>query len=909
MNAPSGIGATRYIGQRVPRKEDGRLLTGRGTFVDDVTVPGTLHCAFVRSPIARGTIRSIDTSAAREMDGVHAVFTAAEIDRIPVTLLSFFLMPMEVETPLLARTRVAHVGEPVALIVARDRYVAEDAAGLVVVDYDEQDPVVTIAQAMRAGPIHPDAQSNVAAAMGEEEVDEELAAALAAAPLDLTRTIVHQRISQAPMECRGVLSAPQGDEELTVYITCQSPSMVARWITQALGMKDLSVRVIAKDVGGSFGLKNTPYREEMAVVVASLLLRRPLKWIEDRLEALTASCQAREQEMTLRIGFDKDGTLLASHGDYSCNNGAYPQGADANVAVHAFIWAAFKLSAYGFNSRGWYTNTNGLCAYRGPWALESLAREAMLDIGARRLGLDPIEVRRKNLVTLADQPRSTMLGMPLEDITPAECLEKLLEAFDVKAFRAEQATARTEGRYLGLGIAAYIEPTGTAGSMPVMTGETAQIRIEPNGKITALMSTHSQGHGTATTMAQVIADRLGVRYEDVTVFEGDSSRGGYGPGAAGSRQGVIGGGASLKAAGLLKDKIKQVAAHLLNASPETVELVEGEIRVAGAPEMTRSLREIAEIAYGEPMRLPPGTDTGLEVTTRYDPPPVTFTSAAHACVVEVDPDTGFVKILRWISSEDCGTVINPAVVEGQIAGGLAQAIGTVLLEDFHYDARGNPTTATFKDYLLPAIGDVPDFEYIHANTPSQAEGGFRGVGEGGAIIGPPTLFNAIADALSPFGEMPIVLPVTPDRVLDLIEGRTAQPVPSGSKAADDERAPEPMAEAPGTSAILAGVDPEADGKSPEGKWRVVMTPPVGAPQEMTATFAIDGTTLNGRFDSEQGSQDFTGTAEGNRLKWEMKVTQPMSITLKYDLTVSGDSLSGKAKLGMLGSAKVSGTRL
>jgi aerobic carbon-monoxide dehydrogenase large subunit len=428
------------------------------------------------------------------------------------------------------------------------------------------------------------------------------------------------------------------------------------------------------------------------------------------------------------------------------------------------------------------------------------------------------------------------------------------------------------------------------------------------------MSTHSQGHGTATTMAQVIAERLGVRYEDVTIYEGDSSRGGYGPGAAGSRQGVIGGGASLKAAGLLKDKVKQVAAHLLNASAETVDIVDGEIRVSGAPEMTRTLREIAEIAYGEPMRLPPGTDTGLEVTARYDPPPVTFTSAAHACVVEVDPETGFVKILRWISSEDCGTVINPAVVEGQIAGGLAQAIGTVLLEDFHYDARGNPTTATFKDYLLPAISDVPDFEYIHANTPSKAEGGFRGVGEGGAIIGPPTLFNAIADALSPFGEVPIVLPLTPDRILDVIEGRAVQPVPSGAAGAGDSGASEPGTGAPGASAALAGVDPDevelkGDGKGPAGKWHVVMTPPVGAPQEMTATFEIDGTTLNGRFDSDQGGQEFTGTAEGNRLKWEMKVTQPVSLTLKYDLTVTGDELSGKAKLGMLGSAKVKGTRL
>ncbi|MEO5587350.1 MAG: molybdopterin cofactor-binding domain-containing protein, partial [Novosphingobium sp.] len=501
MNAPiapgAGAGAARYIGQRVARKEDGRLLTGRGTFVDDVVVPGMLHCTYVRSTIARGRIMALDISVAQAMPGVLAVLTANDLAAIPVTLLSFFMAPMEVDTPLLASDRVAHVGEPIVLVVAQDRYLAEDAASVVTVDYDEEDPVVTIADAMHGPPVHAGTDSNVAAAMGEEDVDDDLAAALDAAHHQVTRTIVHQRISQAPMETRGVVSAPQGTEELLVYITCQSPSMVARWLTQALGMPDMSVRVIAKDVGGSFGLKNTPFREEVAVIVASLVLGRPLKWIEDRYESLTASCQAREQEMTLRTGFARDGTLVASHGDYNCNNGAFPQGADANVAVHAFVWAAYKMPTYGFHTRGWYTNTNGLCAYRGPWALESLAREACLDIAARELGIDPIDMRRRNLITLADQPATTMMGMPLEDITPAECLEKLVAHFDVPAFRADQAAARQDGRYLGLGMATYIEPTGTAGSMPVMTGETAQVRIEPNGKVTALMSTHSQGHGTA----------------------------------------------------------------------------------------------------------------------------------------------------------------------------------------------------------------------------------------------------------------------------------------------------------------------------------------------------------------------------------------------------------------------------
>lgn len=907
--ATAGVGSARLIGARVPRKEDPRLLTGRGTFVDDIVLPAMLHCAFVRSPIARGRILSIDTSVAKAQPGVHAVYTAADLAAIRVEPLSFFLTPMEVPTPLLAVDRVAYVGDPVVLIVADDRYLAEDAASLVTVDYAEEDAVVTIGDAKRGPRVHPAKDDNVAAAMGLEE-DEDVEELLAGAAHLLSRTIVHQRISQSPMETRGIVVTKQGQEELLVHITCQSPHMIARYLSIALGLPEMSIRVIAKDVGGSFGLKNTPWREELAVIAAALLIGRPLKWIEDRLENLISANQAREQELALRIGFDGEGRLLAAHGDYGVNNGAYPQGADANVAVHMFMWAAYKMPYYGFHSRGWYSNTVGLAAYRGPWAMETLARETMLDIAARQIGIDPIEIRRRNLVRLADQPTTTSLGIPIEDITPAECLEKLLTVVDVAAFRREQAAAREEGRYLGIGFAAYVEPTGSAGSMPVMTGELAQVRIEPTGKVTAVMSTFSQGHGTATTMAQVIADRLGVAYEDVTVFEGDSARGGFGPGAAGSRQGVIGGGASLKAAGLLKDKVRTLAAHLLNANVDDVTVENGMVRVAGAEEMTRSLREIAEIAYGEPTRLPPGFEAGLEAQYRYTPPPMTLTSAAHACIVEVDAETGFVKILRWVSSEDCGTVINPAVVEGQIAGGLAQAIGTVLLEDFAYDARGNPTTVTFKDYLLPAISDIPDFEYVHANTPSQAEGGFRGVGEGGAIIGPPTLFNAIADALSPFGEVPLVLPVTPARVLDVIEGR---PIAAhGHGAGAEVVMPVPVETAAEVAPVADAAPVQAEAPSGpvsvDGLWKMILSTPMG-PQEMKGQFQTDGEAMTGTLFSDQGNQDFAGTAIGGRVKWEMKVSKPMPLTLKYDLMVEGDTLTGKCKMGMFGTAKVAGERI
>jgi aerobic carbon-monoxide dehydrogenase large subunit len=902
MNAP-GIGAARYIGQRVPRKEDPRLLTGRGQFVDDIVLPGMLHVAFARSPIARGKILSIDTTAARELPGVHAVYTNVDLAKIKATMLSFYLTPGDVTITPLADGSVAYVGDPVALIIADDRYIAEDAASLVDIQYEEENPVVTISDAKTGAPVHAGTDTNIAAMMGADEPDEELEAKLQGAHCLVTHRVTHQRISQSPMETRGVVATREGAEELTLYITCQSPHMVARYVSLALGLPQTSIRVVAKDVGGSFGLKNHPWREEMSVIIAALLFGRPLKWIEDRFENLTSANQAREQEMTLRVAFDANGRLIASHGDYSVNNGAYPQGADANIAVHMFMWPAYKIPEYAFLTRGWYSNTVGLAAYRGPWAMESLARETALDVAARRLGIDPIEIRRRNIITAADQPTVSTFGIPVEDITPAECLDKLLEVLDVAAFRVEQAAARNQGRYLGLGIAAYVEPTGSAGSISVMTGELAQLRIEPTGKVTATMSTHSQGHGTQTTMAQIIAEKLGVAYEDVSVFEGDSSRGGFSPGAAGSRQGVIAGGATIKASELLADKVKALASHLFNAPVENISIENGMVQISGAEEMTRSLREVAEIAYGEPTRLPPGFEAGLEAQYRYTPPPMTFTSAAHACIVEIDPDTGFVKIKRWLSCEDCGTIINPAVVEGQIAGGLAQGIGTVLLEEMSFDARGNPTAATYKDYLLPSISDIPDFEYLHACTPSQTVGGIRGVGEGGAIIGPPTLVNAIADALVPFGELACDLPLTPTKILSVIEGRDLSTVvahtpPQVAEVAVVE-APAPQPVATPAASVEAVID---------GSWKMVLSTPMG-PQEMTGNFVTQGELLTGELLSSEGNQAFTGTARGNNLKFDLKVEKPMKITLKYDITIEGDKLTGKVKMGFFGNAKLTGERL
>lgn len=773
MNAPT-INAARFIGQRLPRKEDARLLTGRGTYVDDIVLPGMLHAAFHRSRIACGKIISIDTGAARALPGVRAIFTARDFEKLSPKLKNGHPVPnMPAHIiDVLATDRVLYVGDPIVLVVADNRYIAEDAAALITVEYEEAAPVLTREQAMAGSPIHAALENNIAAVFALPD-DPEIEEILSGAPHLVTTTIKHQRIAHSSMETRGVVVSKNGEGELTVYIGCQSPKSAARYIADILPLGDASIRVISKDVGGAFGQKSRPWREEVAVIAAGLLLARPIKWTEDRVENLTAANQAREQECTLQAAFDDTGKLLASRAVYAQNNGAYPHFPDANMAAMMFVWAPYKQPKFGFKAEGFYSNTTGLAAYRGPWAIESLARETLLDLAARQMRMDPIALRRKNLITAADLPHTTQIGMVLEDVTPSECLDRLLTKIDVAAFRAEQARARAQGRHLGLGIAVYIEPTA-ASQFPPMATEIAVVRVEPNGRVTAALGTHSQGQGTQTTMAQIVADRLGVPYESVTVIEDSSTDAGYGAGAGGSRQAVAGGGAAVKASEKLLEKVKLVAAHLLNANPDAVRVDNGTIRVEGAPEMTRSLREIAEVAYGEPWRLPPGVEPGLEAQHRYHGLPITFASAAHACIVEVDAETGFVKILRWICSEDCGVVINPGIVEGQIAGGIAQAIGMVLLENMQFDAQGNPLAITFKDYQLPAITDVPEFEYTHIVTPAKGAGGFRGVGEGGAIIGPPTLVNAIADALAPFGALnPLDLPLTPPKILKLIEqGRT-----------------------------------------------------------------------------------------------------------------------------------------
>lgn len=413
-----------------------------------------------------------------------------------------------------------------------------------------------------------------------------------------------------------------------------------------------------------------------------------------------------------------------------------------------------------------HTNTGGRVSYRGPWAFGDLAREVMLDVVARERGDDPIEVRRRNLLRHEHLPHAGVDGRTYGDITPSECLEQVLDRLDVDAFRREQAAGRRDGRLLGLGLSVYVEPTGFAGG----TGDAAEIRVEPDGHVTVTMSTASPGNSLETTMAQIVADELGVAIDEITVRMGDTASSPAGGGAGGSRQGMHAGGAAHRAAAIVRSQVLAVAAHLLEASPDDLELVDGAIAVRGTPARSVSFTQVARAA-NTPSALPPDLSAGLHGAARFAPSDgVTFASAAHACVCEVDPGTGVVRLLRWVIAEDCGNMVNPAVVEGQVSGGVAQGIGGVLLEHFVYDAEGNPLTTTFLDYLLPTASDIPELEFGHVVTPSASVGGYRGVGEGGAIVSPAAVVNAVADAV---GVDVLTLPITPERVLDALARKEA----------------------------------------------------------------------------------------------------------------------------------------
>jgi carbon-monoxide dehydrogenase large subunit len=765
-------GTTRYAGARVHRLEDARLLTGHGTFVDDVVRPGMLHACFVRSPVARARIVGVDAGAALALPGVEAVFTAADLN--PDVHESWYTsmgkaMPDPPKPPL-AEGEARFVGDPVALVVAVDRYVAEDAADLVELDLDPLPAVVDYTTARESEHlVHADHPGNVASEIGGMPA-EMMAPVFDEAPHVVAATIYQQAYAPVPMETRGIIAEWEAASgQMTVWNATQSPHEVRSFAARLLGLPEHRLRVIARDTGGGFGQKVIPLREDMCILLAARKVRGALKWIEDRRENLLSAGQSRHEHAAVRVAVDDDGALIAAEIDHVQDCGAYPLPSplQAGAAVGVIFPGPYRLPKARFSYLGLHTNTVGRTAYRGPWQFESVARELVLDLAARKVGLDPIELRRRNLLRLDEMPYTNANGMAYSHVTPLETFEHAVGILDLEDFRRQQAAALAEGRYLGVGTCSYVEPTASA--MGFYGTEGATIRIEPSGAVNVYVAGGSCGNSVETTVVQLVADALGVDIADVSTVQGDTAVTPFGAGTAGSRSGPMTAGAVAETASVLRERIVAIAAHKLEAAPADIELAGSRASVRGTPSIGLSLGEIAAMAYFEPAALPEGVPPGLEASGRYKAGGMAvWANASHVCTCEVDPATGVVTLLRYIVSEDCGPMINPSVVEGQIAGGTVQGIGGVLYEHLAYDPDGNPLTSTFMDYLLPTIAEVPVIEYGHVETPSPSPGGYKGVGEGGAIGSPPAIANAVADALAPLGVTVTRLPLTPPAIVELI---------------------------------------------------------------------------------------------------------------------------------------------
>jgi aerobic carbon-monoxide dehydrogenase large subunit len=777
------IAAQRYTGASVKRSEDPRILAGRGRYVDDLKLPGMLHAAFVRSPLAHARVLAVDASAARALPGVVAVLTGADLDAVTIPgqdpLFAMMAGPgPKPEYTLLATDKVRFAGDPVAVVVAESRYLAEDGCELVEVDYADLPPVISAAFALdpASPPLFANLGDNIIGPHKRSEFGDVSGTFARAGRVAEFRIDVH-RHQNVPMEGRGcVASYDAGSGTLTVHAATQSVHVTRMGAAMRLGIEADKVRVVAGDIGGSFGLKIGASREELAVAAASRALGRPVKWIEDRSENLTASGQAREESFNVRAAVSDDGDLLGLDVAMVVDTGAYPvMGTMVPAIIEMMLPGPYKLAALGFESTAVTTNKASYIAYRGPWASETFVRERVLDLLAKDLGLDPLEIRLRNLAPRTDPPFTMITGRPLAGVTARESLERIAQVVDIPAFRRRQAEERARGRYLGIGLATFIEaapgprsPEGPSGPMGM---EFMRLTLADDGVVTLFTGQMPHGQSHQTTLAQIAADEFGVPFEQVRVIVGDSDVVPFGL-TGGSRSATMTGGVALHGARQLKGKVLDFAAHLIEASAQDLDIVDGQVQVRGDPDSAIPVAEVArQAASGE---FGADVDTNFEVEASFDGGEGGWSGGSHCAIVEVDAETGLVRIERYVAAEDCGALINPAVVEGQIRGGIAQGIGAVLLERSAYDQDGNYQSATFMDYLLPTACDVPRIEIEHLQTvPLDADVNFRGVGEGGMIIAPPTLVNAIEDALTPFGVRICEQHLPPARILELIAAADA----------------------------------------------------------------------------------------------------------------------------------------
>jgi carbon-monoxide dehydrogenase large subunit len=763
--------ATRYAGTRVPRVEDNRLLTGHGTFVDDIVRPGMLHACFVRSPFARASFTTVDSSAALEVPGVLAVFTAADLN--PEAREAWHAVTgkdvADTPRPPLAEGEVRFVGDPVALVIAESRYIAEDAVDLVEVDYEPLPAITDFTKAQESDVlVHEGYANNVAGGLAGAPPDEETFASAA----HVAKANVRQQIyAPVPIETRGmVIEWTAATGELTLWASTQTPHELRAFCARLLEIPAQRVRVIMRDTGGGFGQKVVPMREDMCIMLAARKVPAALKWVEDRRENLMSAGQARHVDGTVRMAFDDDGTILAADIDFIQDVGAYPTPYPVltTAAIGMFFPGPYRVPKASFAYQTVFSNTSGLHAYRGPWQYETLSREILLDIAARQMKMDPVELRRRNILRGDEMPYFNANGMPYDHVAPADTFEQAVKILDHEGFRKEQAEALAQGRYIGLGFSAYVEPTGAATGH--LGTEGATMTMEPTGKINVYVNGGSSGNSIETTVVQLTADALGADIDDVSTIQGDTAVTPYGAGTQGSRSGPMTAGAIHEAGTILRNKIVAMAANRLGVEEGEIELANSRANVRDDPTKTVSFADLAYRAFYEPQQLPPGMSASLDASARFIPQTmIHWANATHACTCEVDVDTGKVTLTRYIVSEDVGPMINPNVVEGQIAGGTVQGIGGALMEEMVYDDDGNPLSSTFVDYLLPTATEVPVIEYGHVEIPGPGVGGYKGAGEGGAIGSTPAVINAVNDALAPLGVTITRLPASPAAIIAALE--------------------------------------------------------------------------------------------------------------------------------------------
>ncbi|MFB6169996.1 MAG: xanthine dehydrogenase family protein molybdopterin-binding subunit [Haloarculaceae archaeon] len=758
----------RFVGRAMERREDHHLITGDARYADDIQYPRATHLALLRSQYGHARIEDVDTSAAEDVDGVVAVYTADDLaadgveNRLPGDEPDF---GVAAKRRILAEGKARYQGEPIVAVVAEDRYTASEAVDRIEVSYDRLDAVTDPSEGDGDGPsIHDHAPDNVAFEWegGDPDATE---AAFEDADRVVETDIEINRVMAVPMEPRAAVAQYQAaDDHLTLEVSCQNVIAIQDDLAEMLGVPEQRVSVKAPDVGGGFGVKIQEYTGHVMASWASMQVERPVKWTATRTEALQSTHHSRRHSLTARAALDADARMVGLHMESTADVGAYLSQFTSRVSgsnVGTRLLGAYDIPNAAVEITGVFTNTTPMSAYRGAGRPEATyIIERLASACARDIGMDPAEFRRRNFIPPEEFPYETPFGATYDSGDYETAMDKALDIVDYDSLRERQAAAREEGRYLGIGLSSYIEICGGgAGSL-----QGGRVRMLPSGKVVALSSMVENGQGHKTSFAQIVADELGVDYDDVEVVEGDTDRVPEGGGTGGSKAVAMGGNALKASAENLREKARKIAAHELEAAPEDVAFEDGEFSVAGAPTRSVSMATVAERAYSTD--LPPDLRR-LEDTTFFSPEGSTAPFGTHVAVVEVDPDTGEVDFERYVAVDDVGTQINPTLLEGQIVGGIAQSVGQALYENAEYDANGTLVSGSLQDYALPRSFDVPEVEWDSTVTPSPNNPlGVKGVGEAGTIGAMPAVVNAVIDAVQPFGVDELDMPLTAEKVWD-----------------------------------------------------------------------------------------------------------------------------------------------